>query len=162
MALLDYLLMPIRRVMNLGVPMPPEPFLDIEGTGFTLTDDQPNRRTILTLSGGGGGGGGGLTLGYIQGTSTVVAALNETYEATLTNGTPGNSVVTTDAFLAAPPGSTLGVVRTDAGAYTLTVNAPTGGTIQDPTTRLFGSTALLDTQDQSAAWYISGNVLRLY
>lgn len=161
MALLDYLLMPIRRIANMGAQMPPQPILDVEGSGFTLTNDPPNRRTILTLSGG-GGGGGGLTLGYIQGTSTVVAALNETYEATLTNGTPGNSVLTTDAFLTAPPGSVLGVVRTDAGAYTLTVNAPTGGTIQDPTTRLFGATALVDTQDQSAAWYISGNVLRLY
>jgi hypothetical protein len=94
--------------------------------------------------------------------STVVAAVNETYEATLTNGTPGNSVVTTDAFLTAPAGSTLEVIRTDAGAWTLTINAPTGGTIQDPTTRIFGATALLNTQDQTAAWYISGNVLRLY
>ena len=163
MALLDYLLMPIRRIANMGAQMPPQPILDVEGTGFTLTDDQPNRRTILTLSGGGGGGGGPLNVAEVQGTSTVVANPGVVYEVTATNGTPGNVSITTNAnFLGGATGLTLEVIRCDAGPYTCTVAAVTGGTIQDPTTYAFGSTASLNTQNQSAQWYLNGNVLRLY
>ena len=161
MALLDYLLMPIRRIANMGAQMPPQPILDVEGNGFTLTDDPPNRRTILTLTGS-GGGLAPLNVAEVQGTSTVAAVPQTTYEVTATAGTPGNVSITTDAFLAAPTGSTLEVIRCDAGGQTCTVAAPTGGTIQDPTTYAFGSTASLNTQNQSAAWYINGNVLRLY
>ena len=160
MAALDFLLMPIRRIMNMGVAMQPEPFLNIKGTGFTLVDNPANRSTDLTLTGG--GGGGQLPLGFVQGTSSVVAAVNERYEVTLTNGTPGNSSMNTDAFLAAAPGCVLAAVRTDASGYTMTFNAPAGGSIQDPTTRVLGPTASLNTQDQAASWYISGNVLRLF
>ena len=123
--------------MNRGVPMPPEPFLDVEGNGFTLTDDPPNRRTILTLTGS-GGGLAPLNVFEVQGTSTVAAVPQTTYEVTATAGSPGNVSITTDAFLAALTGSTLEVIRCDAGGQTCTVAAPTGGTIQDPTTYAFG------------------------
>jgi hypothetical protein len=126
-----------------------------------MVDNPTNRSTDVTLLGG-GGGGGALNIAEVQGTSTIAAVPEVVYEVTATDGTPGNVSITTDAFLAAPTGSTIEVIRCDAGGQTCTVYAPTGGTIQDPNTYAFGSSASLNVLNQSASWYINGNVLRLY
>ena len=109
-------------------------------------------------------GDNGLRIAPVQGTSTVDAQPGITYPVNALAGTPGNVAFTTDAFLAATPnpGATLRVIRQDAGTETCTVAAPTGGSIQDPSTYAYGATASLNTQNQNASWYIDGNVLRLY
>lgn len=105
-----------------------------------------------------------LRIVKVQGTSTVDAAPGTTYPVNALNGTPGNVAFTTDQFLTANPnpGAILRVIRQDAGTETCTVAAPTGGSIQDPSTYAYGATASLNTQNQNASWYIDGNVLRLY
>jgi hypothetical protein len=55
MAALDYLLMPLRRVMNAGAAMPPQPYLNIIGAG-SIVDNPGNKSTDVTVGGGGPGG----------------------------------------------------------------------------------------------------------
>src|ERR1019366_7295909 len=47
----------IKNIQNATVPLPPQPALNIKGSGFTLSDNPENGSTDLTLTGGSGGGG---------------------------------------------------------------------------------------------------------
>ncbi len=144
------------------------PVVALSATGEQLAMGPPGPPGTAGPAGAAGppgpSGEGLLLVAEVQGTSTVETEPGVLYEVTTTAGTSGNVLLKTDTnFTVAPVGSTLKVLRTDASGNTLTLDPPTGGTVQDPSTNVLGSSASFPTQNQSASYYLGATLaLRIY